>query len=71
MFRQQLPPMPAEAYRWIAEMQEIAGFVGDDPAARELYQGAAHFCERMAEDFNEEKNNVVALLQFLGKNSGR
>ena len=66
MFRQQLPLMPAKAYRWIAEMQEIAGFVGDDPAARELYQGAAHFYERIAEDFNEEKNNVVALLQFLG-----
>ena len=42
-FKRQLPGMPAKAYRWIAEMQEIAGFVGDDPAARELYQGAAHF----------------------------
>ncbi len=71
LFRQQLPLMPAKAYRWIAEMQEIAGFVGDDPAARELYQGAAHFYERIAEDFTAEKNDVAALRQFLGKDSGR
>ncbi len=71
LFRQQLPLMPAKAYRWIAEMQEIAGFVGADPAARELYQGAAHFYERVAEDFTAEKKDVAALLQFLGEDSGR
>ena len=42
-FKQQLPMMPAKAYRSVAEMREIAGFVGDDPAAHELYEGAAHF----------------------------
>ena len=67
LFRQQLPLMPAKAYRWIAEMQEIAGFVGDDPAARELYQGAAHFYERIAEDFAADKEAVAALKAFLGK----
>jgi putative dehydrogenase len=67
LFRQQLPQMPAKAYRWFAEMQEIAGFVGDDPAARELYQGAAHFYERIAEDFTAEKRDVAALRDFLAK----
>ena len=67
LFRQQLPMMPAKAYRWIAEMQEIAGFVGDDPAACELYQGAAHFYERIAEDFTAEKKDVAALRDFLAK----
>jgi len=66
-FKQQLPKMPAKAYRWIAEMQEIAGFVGDDPAARELYEGAAHFYERIAEDFSADKKAVAALTEFLGK----
>ncbi|MGO9399455.1 MAG: DUF1932 domain-containing protein, partial [Xanthobacteraceae bacterium] len=70
-FKQQLPMMPAKAYRWIAEMQEIAGFVGDDPAARDLYQGAAHFYERMAEDFSGEQKAVAALKAFLGKNADR
>ena len=60
--------MPAKAYRWIAEMQEIAGFVGDDPAARELYEGAAHFYQRIAEDFSGDQQDVAALTAFLGKN---
>ena len=70
-FRQQLPMMPAKAYRWIAEMQEIAGFVGDDPAARELYEGAAHFYQRIAEDYAGDQQDVAALNGFLGKDSSR
>lgn len=69
--KRQLPMMPEKAYRWIAEMQEIAGFVGDDPAARELYEGAAHFYERIAEDFSAGKKDVAALTEFLDRNTGR
>lgn len=68
-FQQQLPMMPAKAYRWVAEMREIAGFVGADPAARQLYEGAAHFYEQIAEDFNTDKKDVLALMALLGKNS--
>ena len=59
--KRQLAMMPPKAYRWVAEMQEIAGFVGDDPAARDLYQGAAHFYERFAEDFEarQERRRVA------------
>ncbi len=67
-FKRGLALMPPKAYRWIAEMHEIAGFVGDDPAASELYEGAAHFYERIAEDFDGEKKDVEALTKFLGKN---
>jgi L-threonate 2-dehydrogenase len=69
-FKRSLSAMPPKAYRWIAEMQEIAGFVGEDPAAHELYQGAAHFYERIAEDFESGKNtDTAALLGFLNKNA--
>jgi L-threonate 2-dehydrogenase len=69
-FKRSLSSMPPKAYRWIAEMQEIAGFVGEDPAAHELYQGAAHFYERIAEDFESGKNtDTAALLGFLNKNA--
>jgi len=68
-FKQQLPMMPAKAYRWIAEMREIAGFAGDDPAARELYEGAAHFYQRIADDFSGDRQDVAALAAFLGKDS--
>jgi 3-hydroxyisobutyrate dehydrogenase-like beta-hydroxyacid dehydrogenase len=63
---QQLPAMPAKAYRWIAEMQEIAGFAGDDPAARQLYEGAARFYQRMAQDFAADQKAAGALKDFLG-----
>jgi hypothetical protein len=61
--------MPPKAYRWVAEMHEIAGFVGDDPAAHELYEGAAQFYERFAEDFEADKKDTAALAGFLGKNA--
>ena len=68
-FRAQLPMMPGKAYRWVAEMQEIAGFVGDDPAARELYDGAARFYERIARDFATDQKDVAALKAFLDKSA--
>jgi L-threonate 2-dehydrogenase len=68
-FKQQLPMMPAKAYRWIAEMEEIAGFVGDDPAARELYEGAAHFYRRIAENYSGDQQDFAVLIGFLGKDS--
>jgi L-threonate 2-dehydrogenase len=66
-FREQLPKMPAKAYRWVAEMREIAGFVGADPAARALYDGAADFYARIAQDVRSAKAEASALDQFLGK----
>jgi 3-hydroxyisobutyrate dehydrogenase-like beta-hydroxyacid dehydrogenase len=66
-FKRGLALMPPKADRWIAEMHEIAGFVGDDPAASELYEGAAHFYERIAEDFDGDGKDVEALAAFLNK----
>ena len=68
--KRQLEQMPPKAYRWVAEMQEIAGFVADDPGARDLYEGAAHFYERFAQDFESgDKKAAAALEAFLGKSS--
>jgi L-threonate 2-dehydrogenase len=70
-FKRGLALMPPKAYRWIAEMHEIAGFVGEDPAAKELYEGAAHFYERIAEDFEGGKKDVTALAEFFNKDASR
>jgi 3-hydroxyisobutyrate dehydrogenase-like beta-hydroxyacid dehydrogenase len=67
--KRQLELMPPKAYRWVAEMQEIAGFVGDDPAASDLYEGAARFYERFAEDFEGDKTAADALKALLDKSS--
>jgi L-threonate 2-dehydrogenase len=64
-FKQQLPMMPAKAYRWVAEMEEIAGFVGEGSAAHELYEAAGHFYARIAEDFAADKEDTAALEAFL------
>jgi L-threonate 2-dehydrogenase len=69
-FKRSLSAMPPKAYRWIAEMQEIAGFVGEDPSAHELYEGAAHFYEQIAKDFESgKKADTAALLGFLNKSA--
>jgi 3-hydroxyisobutyrate dehydrogenase-like beta-hydroxyacid dehydrogenase len=63
----QLAIMPPKAYRWVAEMHEIADFVGEDPAGHELYVGAAHFYEQIAKDFDGGQAQVKALEAFLSK----
>jgi L-threonate 2-dehydrogenase len=69
-FKYQMPHMPQRAYRWVAEMHEIAGFVDEDcPGAGELCEGAARFYQRIAEDFATDKKDVSALAFFLGKGS--
>jgi putative dehydrogenase len=65
--KRSLALMPPKAYRWVAEMHEIADFVGEDPAGHELYVGAAHFYEQIARDFEGEKKDVAALEAFLSK----
>ena len=59
--------MPPKAYRWVAEMHEIADFVGDDPAARELYEGAAQFLRALRRGFRVRQEGRVRAFGFIGK----
>jgi L-threonate 2-dehydrogenase len=60
----QVPNMYSKAYRWVAEMEEIAQFVGEDPAARQFYEGAARLYERIAADFDGDRKEIAALDAF-------
>jgi putative dehydrogenase len=62
-----LGTMPPKAYRWVAEMHEIADFVGEDPSGHELYVGAAHFYEQFARDFETGKVADSAIKEFFKK----
>ena len=62
----QTPNMYAKAYRWVAELDEIGSFVGDDRAENEMLHAAARLYERIAEDFDDEKKETGALDKFLG-----
>ena len=57
--------MYAKAYRWVAELDEIGTFVGDDVAEHDMLEAAARLYERMAADFDGEKNEIKTLDKFL------
>jgi len=56
--------MPPKAYRWVAEMEEIAAFQQDDAAARDMYLGIARFYEQIAAALADPKpGDAVAQLK--------
>lgn len=59
-----VPGMYSKAYRWVAEMEEIAQFVGEDPAARKFYEGAAQLYQRLAADYDGDRKEIAALDAF-------
>jgi 3-hydroxyisobutyrate dehydrogenase-like beta-hydroxyacid dehydrogenase len=62
----QVPDMLPKAYRWVAEMQEIAAFAAEDPAAREVFNGFAQLFERISRDVAGGKQESAALVEFFG-----
>lgn len=64
-FGKSLPDMYPKAYRWVAEMREIADFLGPDDPARLIYEGMAGLYERLAADVAGEKQDIAALDAFL------
>lgn len=63
----QVPSMYSKAYRWVAELDEIASFVGDERAEHEMLAAAARLYERIADDFDKEKKEIGVLNRFLNK----
>ena len=56
--------MPPKAYRWVAEMEEIADFLDGDPAAQDMYRGIARFYEAIAAAVETPKpDDAVAQLE--------
>jgi L-threonate 2-dehydrogenase len=64
-FSTALPSMYSRAYRWVAEMQEIAAFAGEDPGARQIYEGAADLYERLAADHQGDNAEIGLLDAFF------
>jgi putative dehydrogenase len=63
-FRRSVPGMFPKAYRWVAEMEEIADFSGD-PATAELYRGIAGLYRRLSEDVAGPNRDTEALKDFF------
>jgi putative dehydrogenase len=60
-----LPDMYPKAYRWVAEMREIAAFLGEDQAAAMIFEGAAQLYDRLATDFANEGAERGVLDEFF------
>ena len=68
-FTRAVPDMFGKAYRFVAEMEEIADFVGEDKAARQMYLAFADFYTRMAADVDGKKEETGALAKFFENKS--
>ena len=63
-FTTSLPDMVPKAYRWVAEMREIAAFVGDDPAGAMVFEGIAELYQRIATDAAGPREEVALIEAF-------
>ncbi|KAF5388857.1 hypothetical protein D9757_005647 [Collybiopsis confluens] len=58
-----LPPSFPKAYRWVHEMEEIAGFVGAGEGS--IYTGIAKLYERMDGSLNGDQEDIETLSRFV------
>jgi 3-hydroxyisobutyrate dehydrogenase-like beta-hydroxyacid dehydrogenase len=56
-----VPDMYPKAYRWVAEMEEVAAFLGEDEAGASIYGGLARLFERLAEDFASDRDETGSI----------
>jgi putative dehydrogenase len=63
----QMPGMYGKAYRWVAELDEIAQFVGNDHPEHAMLEAAARLYERIAEDVAGDNVETAALDEFVSK----
>lgn len=59
-----LPDMLPKAYRWVAEMREIAGFLGEDHPAALIHEGFARLFEHIAADVQGQGTEAAQLVAF-------
>src|SRR5580700_253653 len=60
-----IPDMYPKAYRWVAEMREIAAFLREDKAAAMIFEGTAQLYDRLATDIANEGQERGTLDEFL------
>lgn len=62
-----IPAMYSKAYRWVAELDEIAAFVGEDKPEHAMLEAAARLYARIAAGVEGEENETGDLDKFLGR----
>lgn len=71
--RRGMPDMYPKAYRWVAEMREIAGFLADDSGASQIYEGMAELYQNIAKAAAEARapGNAIATLDEVLANGSK
>jgi L-threonate 2-dehydrogenase len=64
-FETGIPDMYPKACRWVAEMREIATFLGEDKAAAMIFEGVARLYDRLAIDIANEGKERGSLDRFF------
>ena len=63
-----IPDMMPKAYRWVAEMEQIAEYIGDDREGAAIYGGAARLYEWIASELARDASpDLAMLLDFCRK----
>jgi 3-hydroxyisobutyrate dehydrogenase-like beta-hydroxyacid dehydrogenase len=70
-FTDRIPDMYPKAYRWVAEMREIAAFLGPDDPAAQMFDAAARVFARVAEDRAGSGALAASLNGALGFDDGK
>lgn len=65
--RAMLPTVYPKAYRWVAEMEQIGAFLGEDRAESGIWQALAGFYQRMADDVDGAGRETGAVDRFLSR----
>ena len=66
-----LPSMFPKAYRWVAEMEEIAAFLAGDPSAQQIYAATARLYQRLAEGAAAPDKGELAAIAAFAKRAVR
>jgi 3-hydroxyisobutyrate dehydrogenase-like beta-hydroxyacid dehydrogenase len=64
---QRLPGAFSKAWRWVPEMQEIAEFAREDPAAHAIWTNIAKLYDRLAQDLTGDRDEIAALERFFSQ----
>jgi 3-hydroxyisobutyrate dehydrogenase-like beta-hydroxyacid dehydrogenase len=59
--------MPSKTGRWVSEMQQIAGYLGDDRIESELYRTIARFYGYLSADFQGSQVETKQLAAFFAQ----
>jgi L-threonate 2-dehydrogenase len=60
-----VPRALPKTWRWVAEMQEIAEFAREDPAAHDIWNSISAFYGRIAEDLAAQRKESDVLVRFF------